>query len=207
MLRKIIAPLAFATVVGVGAYNFQSKTNVFAPEKLEKIMPEVDCEQKVPFQGLPGTKYERTYIMVKPDGVQRGLVGEIVKRFEQKGFILVGIKMVNPTEELASKHYEDLKAKPFYKSLVNYFLQGQPVVGMVWQGADVVKSGRRLIGETNPLTSPQGTIRGDFGVNIGRNIIHGSDGTDGAQTEIALWFKENEVHSWTPSNEKWTYEK
>lgn len=145
--------------------------------------------------------------MVKPDGVQRGLVGEIIQRMEKKGYILVGIKMVLPDEKLASDHYADLKEKPFYKGLVNYFLQGQPVVAMVWQGQDVIKVSRKFIGQTNPLTSEPGTIRGDFGVAVDRNIIHGSDGAEGAKTEIPLWFKENEVFQWTPSNDKWTYSK
>lgn len=145
--------------------------------------------------------------MVKPDGVQRQLVGEIISRYEKKGYTLVGLKMIAPDEKLAAKHYEDLKDKPFYKGLVAYFCTGQPVVAMCWQGPDVCKVGRIFIGQTNPLTSQPGTIRGDFGVSIGRNLIHGSDGHEGAQAEIPLWFKENEIFNWAVSDDKWKHEK
>jgi len=130
---------------------------------------------------------ERTFIMIKPDGVQRGLVGEIIQRFERKGYQLVAMKFVHVSKELAEKHYDDLKAKPFYKGLCEYIVSG-PVVAMVWQGKDVVKGGRTLIGATNPAASTPGTIRGDLAIDVGRNIIHGSDGPSGAEAEIKLWF-------------------
>merc|ERR1712198_434869 len=129
---------------------------------------------------------ERTFIMIKPDGVQRGLVGEIIKRFEQKGFQLVAMKFMQADEELLKKHYEDLSSKPFFPGLVKYMASG-PVVPMVWQGAGVVKTGRVMLGETNPKDSKPGTIRGDYCIEVGRNICHGSDAVKSAQKEISLW--------------------
>ncbi|KAG0380139.1 MAG: nucleoside diphosphate kinase [Linnemannia gamsii] len=130
---------------------------------------------------------ERTYIMVKPDGVERGLVGEIIKRFENKGFQLVALELKSPTRDLLEKHYADLSSKPFFGGLMNYMMSG-PVVAMVWSGKGVVKSGRVLLGETNPLASLPGTIRGDFCIDVGRNLCHGSDSVENAEKEIALWF-------------------
>lgn len=123
---------------------------------------------------------ERTFIMVKPDGVQRGLVGTIIGRFEQKGFQLVGIKQLTASQDLLKKHYGDLSSKPFFNGLVSYMSTG-PVVAMVWQGLNVVKTGRVMLGETNPADSKPGTIRGDFCVQIGRNIVHGSDSVESAK--------------------------
>ncbi|ORY07077.1 nucleoside diphosphate kinase [Basidiobolus meristosporus CBS 931.73] len=135
---------------------------------------------------------ERTYIMVKPDGVERGLVGEIIKRFEQKGYKLAGLKLVKPTQELLAEHYRDLASKPFFPGLMAYMTSG-PVVGMVFEGKGVVKTGRVLLGETNPLASLPGTIRGDFCVDVGKNLCHGSDSVESAEREIALWFPEGIV--------------
>jgi nucleoside-diphosphate kinase len=148
---------------------------------------------------------ERTFIAIKPDGVQRNLVGEIIKRFETKGFTLVGLKMLQPSQELAEQHYGVHRERPFFKGLVEFITSG-PLVAMVWEGEGVVAAGRLMIGATNPLTSNPGTIRGDFGVSIGRNIIHGSDAVETAQSEIALWFKEDELVSWTPVSTPWLYE-
>jgi len=159
----------------------------------------------VPVGGQPGTKHERTFIAVKPDGVQRGLIGDIIKRFEQKGFKIVGLKLLHPTKEQGEGHYAEHKGKPFFAGLVNFFTSG-PLVGIVWEGEDAIASGRRLLGATKPKDSAPGTIRGDFGVNMGRNIIHGSDGPESAQREIAFWFKEEEIVNWTPSNVSWLYE-
>jgi nucleoside-diphosphate kinase len=130
---------------------------------------------------------EQTYIMVKPDGVERGLVGEIISRFERKGYQLVALKLMHPTRELLEEHYADLKGKPFFPGLMNYMTSG-PVVGMVWAGKDVVKTGRVMLGATNPLASAPGTIRGDFCIDTGRNLCHGSDSVESAKREIALWF-------------------
>jgi len=147
---------------------------------------------------------ERTFIMIKPDGVQRGLVGEVVKRFEQKGFTLAGMKFMAVSKELAEQHYGVHKERPFFGSLIEFITSG-PVVAMVWQGDGVVASSRLIIGATNPLTADPGTIRGDYGVNVGRNLIHGSDAIETAQSEIKLWFGEDLVN-WTPTVTPWIYE-
>lgn len=154
-------------------------------------------EEKSAIIGVAGSKTERTFIAVKPDGVQRGLVGEIVKRFESKGFKLVGLKLLTPTFEQAAEHYIDLKDKKFYKGLCDYFSSG-PIVAMCWEGLNVIKSGRTLLGATNPADSAPGTIRGDFGVEVGRNICHGSDSPAGAARELAFWFKPTEIFNWSP---------
>lgn len=148
---------------------------------------------------------ERTFIAIKPDGVQRNLIGEVIRRFESKGFKLVGMKFLLPTKELAEQHYAVHRERPFFGSLVEFITSG-PIVAMVWEGDGVVTTARKIIGATNPLTAELGTIRGDFGVSIGRNIIHGSDAIETAQTEIALWFKEEELVNWTASAQAWLYE-
>lgn len=148
---------------------------------------------------------ERTFLMVKPDGVQRNLVGEVIKRFETKGFTLVGLKMLKVSRELAEKHYDVHKERPFFGSLVD-FITSAPVVAMVWEGDGVVASARKIIGATNPLNAEPGTIRGDYGVSIGRNLIHGSDAIETAQREIALWFQDNELANWEPTLKPWLYE-
>merc|ERR1712003_130320 len=135
---------------------------------------------------------ERTFIMIKPDGVARNLVAKIIERFEQRGYKLVAMKFMTASDELLKQHYADLSSKPFFPSLVEHIASG-PVVPMVWEGKDVVKQGRAMLGETNPLASKPGSIRGDFSIDMGRNIIHGSDSVDSANKEIALWFKEGEV--------------
>lgn len=148
---------------------------------------------------------ERTFLAVKPDGVQRGLVGEIVHRFESKGFTLVGLKLIIVSRELAEQHYAEHKEKPFFSGLVTFITSG-PVVAMVWEGKGVVAAARKIIGVTNPLNADPGTIRGDYGIDIGRNIIHGSDAPETAQREISLWFREDELASWQPTLTSWIYE-
>ncbi|XP_040918132.1 nucleoside diphosphate kinase 3 [Toxotes jaculatrix] len=147
---------------------------------------------------------ERTFVAVKPDGVQRRLVGEIVRRFEKRGFKLVGLKLMQASEELLREHYWDLRGKPFFSGLITYMSSG-PVVAMVWQGLDVVKTARKMLGETNPADSQPGTIRGDYCVEVGRNVIHGSDSVESAQKEISLWFRQNELHCWENSSSSWIY--
>ena len=142
---------------------------------------------------------------MKPDAVQRGLIGPIITRFEQKGFKLVAMKLITPTAELASKHYAEHDGKPFFAGLVEFLTSG-PVCAMVWEGQGVIAAARKLIGVTKPLESAPGTIRGDFAINVGRNIIHGSDSTTSAEAEIALWFKPEEISNWTPVANKWIYE-
>ncbi|XP_036081941.1 nucleoside diphosphate kinase 3 isoform X2 [Rousettus aegyptiacus] len=146
--------------------------------------------------------HERTFLAVKPDGVQRRLVGEIVRRFERKGFKLVALKLLQASEELLREHYADLRERPFYGRLVKYMGSG-PVVAMVWQGLDVVRISRALIGATDPVDAPPGTIRGDFCIEVGKNVIHGSDSAESARREIALWFRPEELLCWEDSTEHW----
>eukprot|EP00747_Dinoflagellata_sp_TGD_P186386 gnl/TRDRNA2_/TRDRNA2_43385_c0_seq1.p1 gnl/TRDRNA2_/TRDRNA2_43385_c0~~gnl/TRDRNA2_/TRDRNA2_43385_c0_seq1.p1 ORF type:complete len:289 (+),score=61.51 gnl/TRDRNA2_/TRDRNA2_43385_c0_seq1:75-941(+) len=149
---------------------------------------------------------ERTYVMVKPDGVQRGLVGEIISRFEKKGFYLKGLKMFQVKEDLAKEHYKDLSSKPFFPDLVQYICSG-PVVCMVWEGKGVVASSRKIIGATNPLEAEPGTIRGDFAVEVGRNLVHGSDTIENGEREVGLWFGSGEgMADWTAAIEPWLRE-
>lgn len=148
---------------------------------------------------------ERTFLMIKPDGVQRNLVGEIIGRLEAKGFTLVGLKLISVSRELAEQHYDVHKERPFFPGLVKFITSG-PVVAMVWEGDGVVASARKIIGATNPLTAEPGTIRGDYGVAVGRNLIHGSDAIETAQHEISLWFKNEELVSWQSALTPWVYE-
>ncbi len=148
---------------------------------------------------------ERTFLAIKPDGVQRKLVGEIIRRFETKGFTLVGLKLLNVSRELAEAHYGVHRERPFFSGLVEFITSG-PVVAMVWEGEGVIASARKLIGATNPLNAEPGTIRGDLGANIGRNIIHGSDAPETAESEISLWFKEEELVNWQPTIFSWIHE-
>ncbi|GAX89727.1 nucleoside-diphosphate kinase [Effusibacillus lacus] len=130
---------------------------------------------------------ERTFLMVKPDGVQRGLIGEIVSRFEKKGFKLVNAKLMTVSRELAEKHYEELKDKPFFGELVD-FITSSPVFAMIWEGDNVISTARTMMGKTNPADAAPGTIRADYAVSVGMNIIHGSDSPENAKREIDLWF-------------------
>ena len=148
---------------------------------------------------------ERSFVAIKPDGVQRGLVGEIIGRFERKGFKLVGLKQITPSRELAEQHYGVHKERPFFAGLVDFITSG-PVVAMVWEGDGVIASARKLIGATKPLEAEPGTIRGDLAVNIGRNVIHGSDAEETAAFEIGLWFGADELNDWTPSDQGWRME-
>merc|ERR1719158_279101 len=148
----------------------------------------------MPHGGVPGTNHERTFLAVKPDGVQRGLVGDIIARFEKRGYKLVGLKLVWPTETMAKEHYADLSKKPFFPGLVKFFSSG-PIVCMCWEGKDAVKQGRAMLGQTQPLASAPGSIRGDYSIDLGRNICHGSDSTDSAKEELAMWFAPDELHA------------
>jgi nucleoside-diphosphate kinase len=148
---------------------------------------------------------ERTFLAIKPDGVQRKLIGDIIQRFEAKGFTLVGLKLITVKRELAEQHYAEHQEKPFFQGLVEFITSG-PVVAMVWEGKGVVAAARKVIGATNPLNSEPGTIRGDYGIDIGRNIIHGSDAVETAEREIGLWFQAEELCSWEPTLTKWIYE-
>jgi nucleoside-diphosphate kinase len=135
-------------------------------------------------------KKEQTFIMIKPDGVERGLVGEVIQRLEKKGFQIIACQMISPSRQLLEKHYAELKEKFFFEELIKFMISG-PVVAMVWQGKGIVAYARKLLGETDPLASLPGTIRGDLGVDLGRNICHASDSPKSAEKEIALWFPKN----------------
>ncbi|KAF2436766.1 nucleoside diphosphate kinase [Tothia fuscella] len=149
---------------------------------------------------------EQTFIAIKPDGVQRGLIGPILTRFENRGFKLVAIKLITASKEHLEKHYEDLSSKPFFPGLVSYMASG-PICAMIWEGRDAVKTGRSILGATNPKDSLPGTIRGDFAIDVGRNVCHGSDSVDNAKKEIKLWFKDDELVQWKPAQFDWVYEK
>jgi nucleoside-diphosphate kinase len=148
---------------------------------------------------------ERTYVMIKPDGVQRNLVGEILSRFEKKGLKIVALKMLQITRELAERHYGEHKGKPFFEPLVQYITSG-PVVAMVLEGKDAVTTVRDMMGATNPLKAAPGTIRGTFGMDIGRNVVHGSDAPESAAREIALFFAPEEIVEYNRDVDTWLYE-
>ena len=140
---------------------------------------------------------ERTFIAIKPDGVKRNLIGKIITRFEEKGYKIVGLKMLLPTLEMAEKHYEEHKGKPFYPRLINYITSG-PIVVMVVEGNNVVVESRRMMGSTKPEEAEAGTIRFDYATTMEYNIIHGSDSVASAEREIAIYFKEEELCAgWT----------
>ncbi len=148
---------------------------------------------------------ERTYLMVKPDGVQRGLCGEIVNRFEKKGLKLVAMKLMVIPKDVAENHYGEHKGKKFYDSLISYITSG-PVLAMVWEGDNAVAVCRNMMGKTNPQESAPGTIRGDYGMQTGMNLIHGSDSPESAEREIKIFFKPEELVSYTRTADKWIYE-
>ena len=148
---------------------------------------------------------ERTYLMVKPDGVQRGLCGEIVSRFEKKGLKLVAMKLMVIPKETAEIHYGEHKGKKFFDSLISYITSG-PVLAMVWEGENAVAVCRQMMGKTNPQESAPGTIRGDYGMQVGMNIIHGSDSVESAEREISIFFRPEELVSYDRTLDKWVYE-
>jgi nucleoside-diphosphate kinase len=148
---------------------------------------------------------ERTYLMVKPDGVQRNVAGEIISRFERRGFKIIGLKMFKITRELAEKHYGEHIGKPFFESLVGYITSG-PVVAMVIEGKNAVSAARDMMGATDPLKAAIGTIRNTYGIDLGRNVIHGSDSPASAEREIGLFFKEEELIRYDLDLARWIYE-
>lgn len=148
---------------------------------------------------------ERTFSMIKPDAVQRGLVGDIIARLERKGLKIVGMKLLQISPELAKKNYAEHEGKPFYDGLVSY-ITSSPVVVMVLEGANAVSTVRTLMGATHPQEAAPGTIRADFGQDIGRNIIHGSDSPESAAREISIFFSDDELAEYTRIDEAWLYE-
>lgn len=145
---------------------------------------------------------ERTLIIVKPEGVQRGLVGEVLARFEAKGLKLVGLKLMRISAERAEKHYAEHQGKPFYPGLVRHITSSPVVVGVL-EGPSAIAITRAMMGPTNPAAAAPGTIRGDYGLSVGLNIIHGSDGAESAQREIGLFFDASELESYTRATDEW----
>lgn len=145
---------------------------------------------------------EKTFLMVKPDGVQRNLIGEITARFENKGFQLVGAKLMIIDRELAETHYGEHKERPFFSELVDFITSG-PVFAMVWQGENVIATSRKMMGATDPQEADNGTIRGDYGIQVGMNIIHGSDSPESASREIELFFTESELVDYEKTLSQW----
>ena len=148
---------------------------------------------------------ERTFVMIKPDAVQRGFVGEIISRLERKGIKLVAMKLVSVSRELAEKHYEVHRGKPFFEPTVKY-ITSSPVVAMVLEGNNAIEMVRSMMGKTDPQQAAMGTIRGDYGQFIGRNIVHGSDSKETAEFEINLWFKPKEIADYKRIDEEWLTE-
>jgi nucleoside-diphosphate kinase len=148
---------------------------------------------------------ERTLIIVKPEGVQRGLIGPVVSRFEAKGFKVVGLKLIRITPELAARHYAEHQGKPFYEGLIKHITSSPVVVGVL-EGPNVIGVTRALMGPTKPWDAPAGTIRGDYAVSMGLNIIHGSDSADSAVREIGIFFTPEEVFDYPRANDPWIIE-
>ena len=149
---------------------------------------------------------ERTFVFIKPDGVQRGLAGEIITRFERRGLRLVGMKLIHASKELVEEHYGEHVGKSFFEPTVNYVTSG-PVVAMVWEGKEgTIDMVRNTIGATSPAKADPGTIRGDLGIEVGRNLVHGSDSPESAAREINLWWDESEIVSWARDTDRWIFE-
>ncbi|UOR12462.1 nucleoside-diphosphate kinase [Halobacillus amylolyticus] len=147
---------------------------------------------------------EKTFLMVKPDGVQRNLIGDITSRFEKKGYKLAGAKLMTIKEALAEEHYGEHSDKPFFGELVGFITSG-PVFAMVWEGENVIATARQMMGATNPKDAAAGTIRGDYGVTVGKNVIHGSDSSESADREIKLFFDKAELITYEKDNLAWVY--
>ncbi|MCP3025856.1 nucleoside-diphosphate kinase [Halobacillus sp. A5] len=147
---------------------------------------------------------EKTFLMIKPDGVQRNLTGQIISKFENKGFKLAGAKLMLIDRSLAEEHYGEHKGKPFFKELVDFITSG-PVFAMVWEGENVILTARQMMGATNPQEASPGTVRGDYGLTVGKNVIHGSDSQQSAEREIGLFFNEKELIDYNKDNLSWIY--
>jgi nucleoside-diphosphate kinase len=149
---------------------------------------------------------ERTLVLVKPDGVQRGLIGEVIARFERRGLRLVAAKFMQVSQSLAETHYGEHKGKVFYDGLISY-ITSAPVMAMVWEGPNAVAAVRQTVGSTKPIESPPGTIRHDYALEVGRNLIHASDKPETGEREVALWFKSEELVDWKRAVDPWVFEK
>jgi nucleoside-diphosphate kinase len=164
--------------------------------------------QPTPFPGLSTHKegiLERTLVLVKPDGVQRGLVGEVVRRLERRGLLLVGAKFQAVSTALAETHYAIHEGKPFYEKLIKY-ITSAPVMAMAWEGPDAVAAVRQLMGATRPTEASPGSIRHDFALEVGRNLTHASDTPENGEKEIALWFQSDELVDWERDINRWVFE-
>ncbi|HVH64516.1 MAG TPA: nucleoside-diphosphate kinase [Candidatus Acidoferrum sp.] len=148
---------------------------------------------------------QRTLVLIKPDGVQRGLVGEIIGRLERRGLKLIALKMMDVAHELATRHYAEHEGKPFYGGLLQFITSG-PIIAMVWEGREAVSVVRSVMGSTDPLKAAPGTIRGDLALDHGMNLIHGSDSPARAETETALFFKPSELHEYVRTADRWIRE-
>jgi len=148
---------------------------------------------------------ERTLIIVKPDGVQRGLTGEIIKRFEQRGLRIIGMKFIQVSRELAEKHYEIHKERPFFSGLVDYIVSS-PVVVLALEGTNAIQIARNTIGATRPHEAAAGTIRGDLAMEVGRNLVHGSDSVENGQIEVGNFFNDDELINWERATDSWIFE-
>lgn len=148
---------------------------------------------------------ERTLVLVKPDGVQRGLIGEIIKRLEQRGLRLIAGKFIQVSREFAEEHYGIHKGKPFYETLLDY-ITSSPVMAMAWDGPNAVAAVRQTMGATKPTEASPGSIRHDFGLEIGRNLTHASDSPENGKTEVALWFTKEELLDWDRALTPWIFE-
>ena len=148
---------------------------------------------------------ERTFIIVKPDAVQRGLVGEIIARFERRGLKIVAMQFIQVSEDLARRHYAEHEGKPFYEGLIDY-ITSAPVMAMAWEGPNAVAAIRQTMGATKPTEAAPGTLRHDFGLEIGRNLTHASDKPETGEREVGLWFSQAELVSWERDIDRWVFE-
>jgi nucleoside-diphosphate kinase len=149
---------------------------------------------------------ERTLVLVKPDGVQRGLMGEVVSRLERRGLRLVGAKFLQVSKGLAETHYAVHKGKPFYEGLISY-ITSSPVLAMVWEGPNAIAAVRQTMGSTRPTEAAPGSLRHDFALEVGRNLTHASDSVENGEKEVALWFKQEELVDWARESDRWIFEK
>ena len=148
---------------------------------------------------------ERTLVLVKPDAVQRGLTGEIISRFERRGLKIVGMKLMQVTRDLAARHYAEHEGKPFYNGLIEFITSG-PLVAAVFEGPNAIETVRATMGKTNPVQANPGTIRADFALDLGRNVVHGSDGPESAAREVSLFFGDGELLSYDRDIDRWIVE-
>ena len=148
---------------------------------------------------------EQTLVLIKPDGVQRGLIGEVTSRLERRGLRLVGAKFLQVSQELAETHYAIHKGKPFYDGLIHY-ITSSPVMAMVWEGPNAIAAVRQTMGVTKPTEAAPGSVRHDFGLEVGRNLTHASDSVENGELEVALWFKSQELVTWERDTDRWIFE-